>query len=210
MSITIHWFGHASFRISGSKTVFIDPWKLPPGSGPADVVIVSHSHYDHLSPEDVASLRGKDTAVLAPPDCLSKLKGKVTSIAPGQLHELVGVRVETVPAYNVHKQFHPKASGWVGVVVTLDGKRVYYAGDTDHVPEMGQLKSIDVALLPVGGTYTMNAAEAAAAVKAIKPARAVPYHWGDIVGARKDADDFAAKAGCPVTVLTPGGDLALD
>jgi L-ascorbate metabolism protein UlaG (beta-lactamase superfamily) len=210
MAITLHWFGHASFRLTGSRTVFIDPWKLPAGSGTADVVIVSHSHYDHLSADDVSTIRQKDTAVFAPQDCVGKLGGKVTTISPGQSHEARGVTVEAIPAYNPNKQFHPKANGWIGVVVTLDGKRVYYSGDTDRIPEMGQLRDIDLALLPVGRTYTMDAAEAALAAAAIKPGRAVPYHWGDIVGTRKDADDFAAKAGCPVSVLSPGGDLILD
>ncbi len=210
MAVVIRWFGHASFRITGSKVVFIDPWKLPSGTGAADVVVVSHSHYDHCSPEDVASIRGKDTVILAPKDCVAKLGGKVTTVAPGQKHEAAGAVVEAVPAYNIGKQFHPKANNWIGVVVTLDGKRIYYAGDTDAIPEMAHLKDVDLALLPVGGTYTMNAAEAAEATKTFKPARAVPYHWGDIVGGRPDADAFASKAVCPVTIMTPGGDLSLD
>jgi len=210
MPVTVHWLGHASFRISGSKTAFIDPWKLPSNPGSADVVIVSHSHYDHCSPDDVAAIRGKATTVLAPPDCAAKLGGAVTTVAPGQTHDLNGVTVEAVPAYNIGKDFHPKANHWIGAVVQLDGVRVYYAGDTDEIPEMAQLRDIDVALLPVGGTYTMDAAQAANAANAIKPAAAIPYHWGDIVGDHSDADAFKAKAACAVTVLSPGTETTLD
>lgn len=209
MPVTIHWFGHASFRIRGSKTVFIDPWKLPAGSGPADIVIVSHSHYDHCSREDVEGLRGKGTVVLAPSDCVKALGGKVTSILPGQVQKSGDVIVEALPAYNIGKAFHPKTNNWIGVVVQLDTYRIYYAGDTDRIPEMDQLKNIALALLPVGGTYTMNAAEAAGAAKTIKPAVAIPYHWGDIVGQRSDAETFKAQAGCAVEILSPGGEYSL-
>ncbi len=209
MSVLVNWYGHASFRISAGKSVFIDPWKLPAGIGPADVVIVSHSHYDHCSPPDVATLRGRKTVVLAPRDAAEKLGGKVTTISPHQSQELQGITIETIPAYNPNKQFHPKGNGWIGVIVTIEGKRIYYAGDTDLIPEMSNIRNIDLALLPVGGTYTMNAKEAAQATKTINPTRAVPYHWGDIVGAQTDADQFAAQAGCPVVVLTPGQSLTL-
>ncbi len=209
MAVTLHWFGHASFRISGSKTVFIDPWKLPPDAGKADVVIVSHSHYDHCSPEDVALVSTDATTVLASADCKGKLAGGMTTVAPGQTRELDGVTVELVPAYNVGKDFHPRANDWLGAIVQLDGQRIYYAGDTDEIPEMGQLDDIGVALLPVGGTYTLNAAQAANATKAIKPALAIPYHWGDIVGEHSDADAFKAQAACKVKVLSPGGELGL-
>lgn len=210
MAVTVQWLGHASFKLSGSKTVFIDPWKLPADAGKADVVIVSHSHYDHCSPEDVASLRSGSTTVLAPQDCIEKLGSDVTVVTPGESHSVGDVRVEVVPAYNIGKDFHPRPNNWIGVVVTLDGKRVYYAGDTDKIPEMDDLQDIDLALLPVGGTYTMDAQSAAEAAKAIGPRRALPYHWGDIVGDHGDADAFKAQAGCDVTVLSPGGSLPLD
>ncbi|MBN1342640.1 MAG: MBL fold metallo-hydrolase [Phycisphaerae bacterium] len=208
MSVKIEWLGHASFKISGSKTVYIDPWKLSAPSGSADIVIVSHSHYDHCSPEDVRAVRTEATTVLAPPDCAAKL-GKITAASPGKVHEIGGAKVEIVPAYNIGKEFHPKANDWIGAVVEMDGVRVYYAGDTDQIPEMGQLREITVALLPVGGTYTMNADQAAAAVKVINPGRAVPYHWGDIVGDHGDAEAFKAKATCDVSVLSPGGSLTI-
>jgi L-ascorbate metabolism protein UlaG (beta-lactamase superfamily) len=115
-----------------------------------------------------------------------------------------------VPAYNPAKKFHPKANSWLGVVVEIAGKRIYYAGDTDETPEMDALENIDLALLPIGGTYTLTAAEAAEATKIFKPKEAVPYHWGDIVGDRKDADDFAKKAACKVRVIEPGESITVE
>lgn len=202
--VTIHWFGHASFRLTGTKTVHIDPWKLPNDPGRADVVMVSHSHYDHCSSDDVAAVCTDATTVLAPADCVKKLGGRVRVIAPGQAHDLNGVRVAAVPAYNIGKEFHPKKNGWIGAVVEMDNVRVYYAGDTDVIPEMGTLKQITAALLPVGGTYTMDAAQAAEAANMIKPRFAVPYHWGDIVGDRDDATRFKNAAQCDVHILSPG------
>ena len=112
--------------------------------------------------------------------------------------------------YNPAKEFHPKSNNWVGFVIEIGGKRIYYAGDTDETPEMDALKNIDLALLPVGGTYTMNAAEAAEATKIFKPKQAIPYHWGDIVGSQSDADKFAKSAACPVKVLSAGGSMTLE
>ena len=209
MSVTLCWLGHATFRIESEMVLYIDPWKLPSGSPKADLVIVSHGHYDHCSPPDVAAVCTSGTAVLAPPDAASKLAGDVTPISPGQRHEIGRAVVETVPAYNPGKKFHPKQNNWVGLVVHVGGKRIYYAGDTDVIPEMSQVSGIDVALLPVGGTYTMDATEAAGVCQTIKPSQAVPYHWGDIVGSSGDAYSFARQAPCPVTVLQPGESLTL-
>jgi len=209
MSVTLSWLGHATFRIESDLVMYIDPWKLASGSPKADLIIVSHAHYDHCSAPDVAALCTSATAVLAPPDAAGQLAGDVTPIAPGQRHEVGGAVVETVPAYNPTKRFHPRQSNWVGVVVGVGGKRIYYAGDTDVIPEMSQVTEIDVALLPVGGTYTMDASEAAGVCETIKPSQAIPYHWGDIVGSSGDAYSFARQASCPVTVLQPGESLTL-
>lgn len=203
MPVTIHWLGHASFRLSHGQTVYLDPWKLKEG-GVADVIIVSHSHHDHLSVEDVRKLQGPNTVVITTADCAAKLRGDVRTIRPGGKVEVGSVTVEAVPAYNPAKQFHPRANGWIGAVVTLGGKRIYYAGDTDLIPEMGQLTDVDVALLPVGGTYTMDAREAAQAANLIKPKVAIPYHWGDIIGTRRDAEAFAKAWAGEVRILEPG------
>ena len=209
MPIEIKWIHHASFRLSaGGDIVYIDPWKLADSPADATVVFVSHGHFDHCSPDDVAKVHAAGTVVLGPSDAVEQFPdGRVLS--PGRQITVGEVAIEAVPAYNLNKQFHPKANGWLGAIFAMGGARVYYAGDTDLIPEMNGLSSIDVALLPVGGTYTMDPPEAAAACEAIGPKSAVPYHWGDIVGSADDAEKFARQAPCPVHLLKPGQTLTL-
>ena len=195
----ISWLGHASVRIRGEKTIYIDPWKVK-GEDKADIILITHSHYDHLSPPDVKKLQKKDTVVVTTPDCAGQLTGDVRTVQPGDRLTVHGVEVEAVPSYNRKKAFHPKASGWVGFVITLEGKRIYCPGDTDFIPEMEKI-SPDIVFLPVGGTYTMDAREAAEAVKAINPGLAIPIHYGDIVGSIEDARKFKELAGVPVEIL---------
>lgn len=153
---SIHWLGHASFKLVGEKkTVFVDPFKLE-NTDQADIVCVTHAHFDHCSPEDIAKLQSDKTVVVAPPECKEKLKGKVLVIHPGEKLEIDGVIIESLPAYNVNKKFHPKDKEWMGYVITLDGVRIYHAGDTDRIPEMKDVKA-DVALIPVSGTYVFVA-----------------------------------------------------
>ncbi len=205
MSVKLQWFGHASFKISsGSEVLYIDPWKLKDAPHDATIVLVSHSHYDHYSAGDIAKVSGATTKLVSTGDVIQK-QGKGQVLKPGQSIDINGIKITGVPAYNPAKQFHPKSNNWLGFVVEVGGKRIYYAGDTDATDEMKALKNIDLALLPVGGTYTMNAEEAAEATKQFKPKQAIPYHWGDIVGGQADAEKFAKSAGCPVKVLSPGG-----
>jgi len=209
MSVEITWIGHASFRIAGGgAVVYVDPWKLPDAPHDADVVVVSHSHYDHLSAEDVAKVAKDDTTIVAPHDAAAKLAG-AHAVDPGEAIAIHDVTVEAVAAYNVGKPFHPRGNRWIGAVVTIAGRRIYYAGDTDLIDEMSDLTDIDLALLPVGGTYTTTAAEAARACESIGCAAAVPYHWGDIVGSAADAQAFVDAAGCHATLLLPGESLTL-
>ena len=209
MPVDITWIGHASFRIAGAgEVVYIDPWKLPDAPHDATIVLVSHGHHDHLSVDDVAKVASDKTALVAPHDVTAQLPGAHPA-APGDVLKLNDVTIEAVASYNVGKSFHPRANGWIGAVIKLDGKRIYYAGDTDCIPEMNDLREIDLALLPVGGTYTTDAVEAAAACRVIGCAAAVPYHWGDIVGSQADAQAFANAADCPVTILMPGQSLTL-
>ena len=198
----IRWLGHGSFILTGEKTVYIDPWQLQEAQ-PADVILITHEHYDHCSPEDVVRVRGPQTVVVATADCVAKLGGQVQVVAPGQRLTVHGLTVETVPAYNLNKPYHPRKRGWVGYVVTMGGKRIYHAGDTDHTSEMDAVRA-DVALLPVGGTYTMTADEAAVAANAMRPGVAVPMHWGKIVGDRKDAERFRDLCQVPVQIIEPG------
>ena len=210
MSVELQWIGHASFRIAGDgNVVYIDPWKLPEAPHDADVVIVSHAHYDHCSPEDIAGVSKDDTAVIAPADTIAKLSA-ANAVTPGERMTIKDTTVEAVAAYNVGKTFHPRGNHWIGAVVTLGGKRIYYAGDTDLIDEMSLLEDVDVALLPVGGTYTLNSTEAAAAAERIGCKVAIPYHWGDIVGSDDDAKAFAAAVtSCETRILQPGESAVL-
>jgi L-ascorbate metabolism protein UlaG (beta-lactamase superfamily) len=198
----IHWIGHASFRIEdGATQIYIDPWKLRAGSPKASVVLITHGHSDHYSPDDVALIEQPGTVFVAPADVAAKLKGRnVVAASPGHTYQAGGVAVEAVPAYNRGKAFHPRSNNWLGYIVTLStGVRVYHSGDSDAIPEMGALK-VDVALMPCGGTYTMTAAEMAAAANGFKPKVLIPMHWGDIVGSKADAE-AVKKAFAGTTVI---------
>lgn len=196
----IKWLGHAGFKIKGEKTVYIDPFKIN-DTEPADIIIITHEHFDHLSPEDIKKIQAGKTAIVTTPDCYSKVSGNIKTISPGQSIVVDGIRIDAVPAYNTNKNFHPKGNGWIGVIVAIDGKRIYHAGDTDNIPEIAQLKNIDIALLPVSGTYVMTAEEAADAANKIMPKVAVPMHYGAIVGSRADAENFRKLCKCRVEIL---------
>lgn len=210
MCMTLQWLGHASFKICHEDAViYIDPWKLKESPSDATLALVSHSHHDHYSTEDIAKVRSPDTILLASADVVAKEEAG-EAIMPELTVKLDDIRVRGIAAYNLDKQFHQKANNWVGFVIEIGSKRIYYAGDTDLTQEMKTVGEVDVALLPVGGTYTMNAADAAEATKYIKPEMAIPYHWGDIVGSRRDAEQFAKIAQCDVKVLMPGETLNLE
>jgi L-ascorbate metabolism protein UlaG (beta-lactamase superfamily) len=190
MSENLHWLGHDSFRIDGPPVVYVDPYQLSGELPPADLILITHDHFDHLSPADVAKIHRPATVVVAPKEVVSKLSVPVTTIAVGETRKVAGISVKAVAAYNTDKTFHPKADGKVGFVFAVGGVTYYHAGDTDVIPEMNDLAP-DVALLPVSGTYVMTADEAAKAARAIKPKTAVPMHYGAIVGSEADARRFA-------------------
>ena len=200
--VKVHWLGHDSFVLQGSKTVILDPFKAK-GDYKADLLLISHEHYDHLSDDDIKRFTNSSTTIVASKMCeqpLSKYSQEKKFIAPGAKMELMGVGIEAVPAYNLNKfrepgkVFHPKADGKVGYIVTLDGVRFYHAGDSDATPEMRAL-DVDVAFLPVSGTYVMTAEEAAEAAKAMKAKVVVPMHFGSIVGTMADAEMFKKLVG---------------
>ncbi len=201
MAHNIFWLGHDSFRLIGDKVIYIDPWKISAEAMKADLILVTHDHRDHFSPDDIAKISKADTVVVAPASVAQKFPSAVV-VKPGDAITANGVALEIVPAYNPNKKFHPKSAGFVGYIVTVNGKRIYHAGDTDLIPEMANLKA-DIALLPVSGTYVMTALEAAEAANTIHPALAIPMHYGDpdVVGTQHDADEFKRLAHVPVEIL---------
>jgi L-ascorbate metabolism protein UlaG (beta-lactamase superfamily) len=195
----IHWLGHDSFYVQGSKVVYFDPWEVK-GEPKADLILISHDHFDHCSPEDVKKLSKPGTVVVTEAASAKKLSGSVQVLKPGESTTVSGVKVTAVPSYNTDKQFHPKSNNWLGFMVELDGVKIYHAGDTDHIPEMKDLRP-DIALIPVSGTYVMTADQAAEAARAIKPKIVVPMHYGKIVGSEADAAEFAEALKDAMTVV---------
>ncbi|MBM3146975.1 MAG: MBL fold metallo-hydrolase [Actinobacteria bacterium] len=203
----IEWLGHDSFRITGSRVVYIDPWKLAPGAPQADVILVTHDHFDHFSAPDIAAISGPRTVVVGPASVTSQLAGATTvTVRPGDTVEAGGVPVTVVPAYNTNKfrapgqVFHEKGDQNVGYVFDLDGRRIYHAGDTDAIAEMDGL-DVDVALLPVSGTYVMTAEEAAEACETIDARVVVPMHYGEVAGSVDDAERLLRICPYPVKIL---------
>jgi L-ascorbate metabolism protein UlaG (beta-lactamase superfamily) len=203
----IHWLGHDSFRIEGDgQVIYIDPYQLESAEPKADLILITHDHGDHCSPDDVARIRAEGTAVVTIAAAAALLPGPARVVEPGDTLTVGGVEIETVPAYNVDKfrspgnPFHPKEAGHVGFIVTVEGRRIYHTGDTDVIPEMESVRA-DVALLPVSGTYVMTAEEAVEAAGMIGPRVAIPMHVGAGIGGLEDAQRFAEKAGVPVVVL---------
>lgn len=196
----IQWLGQACFVLKGEKTVYIDPYDLRGNPEPADIILITHNHCDHCSAGDVKKIQKDMTVIVGTSDVVSKFTGNTRTVKPGEKVIVEGVEVEAVPAYNPVKRFHPKSNGWVGFIVKLGGKRIYHAGDTDLIPEMGNFKA-DIALLPVGGTYTMNAEEAAKATEMITPEIAIPMHYGGNVGSKKDAERFKQLCKCETRIL---------
>ena len=188
MKEKITWLGHDAFRIDASKTIYIDPYEIQEGVA-ADIILITHEHFDHCSPEDVAKVQKDATIIITEKDSAEKLSGDVRIVSPGETVTIDHVGIEAVPAYNINKNFHPRKKGWLGFVIEIDGVRIYHAGDTDMIPEMKTLK-VDIALLPVSGTYVMTADEAIEAALAIQPALAIPMHYGAIVGDATDAEKF--------------------
>jgi L-ascorbate metabolism protein UlaG (beta-lactamase superfamily) len=201
----LHWLGHDSFRLDGPPVIYFDPWKLEGELPVAGLVLVSHEHHDHCSPDDVKKVSGPETVVVANHGSMERLPG-AQAVRPGEKITVAGVEVEAVRAYNVNKfrspgvPFHPKEADHVGYIVTVDRVRVYFAGDTDHIPEMAEF-DCDVALLPVSGTYVMTVEEAADAARTIGPQIAVPMHYGSGIGTGDDGHRFTELYDGKVVVL---------
>lgn len=205
--VIIKWLGHASFLIKNHKVIYIDPYELSDKTleklPKADIILITHSHYDHCSVEDIKKVIKPGTVIIVTPDSQSKIT-KIDSdvemqiMTPWDEIEIKNVKINAVPSYNLNKQYHQKNEGWLGYVIKFENVVIYHAGDTDVIPEMQKLSGYGkqgtnfIALLPVGGTYTMNAEQAAKAASVIKPDIAIPMHFGSIVGSREDAEKFVS------------------
>ncbi|MBI2109855.1 MBL fold metallo-hydrolase [Candidatus Woesearchaeota archaeon] len=219
LGLDITRLNHASLKIRSSSglVIYTDPYNIPAGDK-ADIILISHEHYDHCSPQDIRKIIKPETVIVTVADCQSKLSSLASDIkdiklvTPGSSLTVNGIKIETVPAYNINKfrspgiPFHPKQNEWVGFIFTVDNKRIYHAGDTDFIPEMKSLKNIDYALIPVSGTYVMTPEEAAQAVLSFKPKIAIPMHYAAIIGTDQDALKFKELAkGINVIILPKGG-----
>ena len=187
---------HSSIKINKEDTIYFDPFKIDKEYHDADIIFITHSHYDHYSEEDILKVRKESTHVVAPVDLLDNLltlgftKKNITTVKPNENYNVNGLTFKTVPAYNTNKNFHPKSNNWVGYLLTLNDTVYYIAGDTDITKENKQVKC-DVAFVPIGGTYTMDYKEAAELINEIKPKIAVPTHYATIVGSIEDGKNFS-------------------
>ncbi len=199
MTENIRVLTHSSIRIqSGDTVLYVDPYKVSGRPQDADYVFITHDHFDHFSPEDIEKVSCDKTVLVVPEKMRDKVLQEadetrgIIPVKPDAPYDINGFSFETVPAYNRLKPFHPKTAGWVGYIFCLDGKRIYVAGDTDATPDAKKVRC-DVALVPVGGTYTMNASQAAELVNTIRPAAAIPTHYGSVAGSAADAESFRDK-----------------
>ena len=186
---------HSSIRINKEKIIYIDPFKINKNYNDADIIFITHNHYDHYSEEDIDKVINENTTIIIPDELLTKLlrkginKNAIITVEPNKNYMVQGIKFETISAYNTNKTFHPKENGWVGYIIIINGIRYFIAGYTDITEENKQVKC-DVAFVPVGGTYTMDFKEAASLINEIKPKIAIPIHYGSIVGTEQDAIDF--------------------
>lgn len=202
----IAWLGHDSFRISGTQTVYIDPWHIAPGAPPADIILVTHEHSDHFDKDDIAQVSQPSTVLVGPAEVTRQVTGDTRTVAPGDVVTVAGVTIHAVAAYNINKfrepgvVFHPREDAKVGYVVELDGTTYYHSGDTDVIDEMSEI-DVDVAMIPVSGTYVMTAEEAARACSKLHAGVVIPMHYDTIVGSIADAQRLRELCPLPVEIL---------
>lgn len=189
---------HSSILIKKQKTIYIDPFKIKVNRNDADIIFITHDHYDHYSEEDIDKVRKEDSIIVAPVNLAEKLmnigfnRENIILVEPNNIYNIEQIKIKTIPSYNVGKKFHPKENNWVGYILEIESISYYIPGDTDLTPENRKIKC-DVAFVPVGGTYTMNSEEAAELVNEIKPKIAIPIHYGEVVGTKEDAIDFVRR-----------------
>ena len=208
-NIEIKWLGHSGFLIApknvppgkNSNVIYIDPYNIKSENEKADIIFITHSHYDHCSVADLNKIVKEGTKIFMTADCQSKITKfdvpiDMQIVEPNNEINLQGVRILTLPAYNIDKTFHPKDEGWLGYLLKMEDILIYHAGDTDKIPEMQKLTGHGgteknfIALLPIGGRFTMTPEEAVEAAKLIKPSLVIPMHYGSVVGTDEDAKEF--------------------
>lgn len=203
-NITVN--AQSSIRIAAEKVIYFDPFRITNAANDADIIFITHEHFDHFSPEDIAKAASDDTIFVVPASMKNTAldsgisADKLIALDPDTKTEVCAIPVETVPAYNLSKQFHPKNNGWLGYIITLDGQRIYVAGDTDAALEVKSV-SCDVAMIPIGGTYTMDYREAADLINEMKPKTVIPTHYGSVVGNKTDGEAFMQLVGSSIEVV---------
>lgn len=197
---------HSSIKIAKDKIVYIDPFRMKEVPHDADYIFITHSHYDHFSTQDILKVAKLDTIFVTIPETKSSLElmgvpdNQIIIVEPNNKYELDNIKFETLPAYNENKKFHPKENNWVGYIIELNNTKYYIAGDTDNIEEIQDIKC-DVAFLPIGGEFTMNAKEASELANKIDIKIVVPTHYGELVGSKQDLSEFIELTNKEVKVL---------
>jgi len=194
---------HSSIRLDEGKIIYSDPYNIRNATHDADIILITHSHFDHYSPEDISKVMKSDTVIVCPISMTEpkELGLTVKQVTPGDSFEVLGIKFEAVPAYNIGKPFHPKSNGWLGYIINSPNNgRIYVAGDTDITPENKQVKC-DIALVPAGGTFTTDALQAAELINTIRPKYAIPVHYGTVAGNPEDGDIFRKSVVSDVKVI---------
>lgn len=192
---------HSSIKLNKEKVIYFDPFEIENEYNDADIIFITHSHYDHYSEKDIKKIKKEDTIIVVPEDLKTTVNDfeekNIITVKPNQKYSIEDIEFETIPAYNTNKKFHPKENGWVGYILNIQNTRYYIAGDTD-ITEENQKVKCDIAFVPIGGTYTMDYKEAAELTNKIKPQIVIPTHYGKIVGSKQDVINFSKLIDYPI------------
>ena len=203
MTENIRVLTHSSIKITGEATVYVDPFQVVDAENDADIILITHDHFDHFSPEDIAKVIKSDTILVVPKKMEKQASSipcdEIITVEPGEQKQVGKITIETVPAYNPLKPFHPKGAGWVGYLIEMGDVKIYVAGDTDITKENKEV-DCDVALVPIGGTYTLDAKKAAELVNIIRPKVVIPTHYGSVAGSKSDEEVFRSNVDADICV----------